>query len=233
MSAASVFFQHDDELAGKIKAARSNGMTTLTWDRHRGHSFSYDVVAKGYNYRLDEMLAALGLVQLKRLEPGNARRRELSHAYRAKLKDLDQIEVPFYEAPNGSAYHLFPILLKNRAKRADFMAALARQGIQTSIHYPPVHLFSYYRSLWEEGHNHRLPLTEEIASRLVTLNAVDLSPLVGPFSMTAFGFTRECATWPGTVFSPEDFCQTTSEKLLALIQGFSYPEAVKISGYGH
>ena len=49
------------------------------------------------------------------------------------------------------------------------MAALSQQGIQTSIHYPPVHLFSYYQSLWEEGHNHRLPLTEEIASRLVTL----------------------------------------------------------------
>ena len=160
---------HDDELAGKIKAARSHGMTTLTWDRHRGHSFSYDVVAKGYNYRLDEMRAALGLVQLKRLESGNARRRDLTQAYRAKLKDLDYLEVPFRDAPDGSAHHLFPILLKDPAGRADFMAALAKQGIQTSIHYPPVHLFSYYRSLWEEGRDHRLPLTEEIASRLVTL----------------------------------------------------------------
>lgn len=160
---------HDDELAGKIKTARSHGMTTLTWDRHRGHSFSYDVVAKGYNYRLDEMRAALGLVQLQRLESGNATRRDLTHAYRGKLKDLDHIEVPFRDAPDGSAHHLFPILLKDPAKRTDFMAALARQGIQTSIHYPPVHLFSYYRSLWEEGHNHHLPLTEGIASRLVTL----------------------------------------------------------------
>jgi dTDP-4-amino-4,6-dideoxygalactose transaminase len=93
----------------------------------------------------------------------------LTHAYCAKLKDLDNLVVPFGNAPAGSAHHLFPILLKDRADRADFMAALAKQGIQTSIHYPPVHLFSYYRSLWEEGHNHRLPLTEEIASRLVTL----------------------------------------------------------------
>jgi len=49
------------------------------------------------------------------------------------------------------------------------MAALAQQGIQSSIHYPPVHLFTYYRSLWADGHNHRLPLTEQLASRLVTL----------------------------------------------------------------
>jgi len=160
---------NDEELSGKIKTARSHGMTTLTWDRHRGHSFSYDVVARGYNYRLDEMRAALGLVQLNRLEAGNARRRDLTEACRAQLQDLDDLKVPFRDAPDGSAHHLFPILLKDCAKRADFMAALARQGIQTSIHYPPVHLFSYYRSLWEAGYNHQVPLTEEIASRLVTL----------------------------------------------------------------
>jgi dTDP-4-amino-4,6-dideoxygalactose transaminase len=159
----------DDGLAGKIKVARSHGMTTLTWDRHRGHSFSYDVGARGYNYRLDEMRAALGMVQLARLEPGNARRRELTRAYRDKLRGLESLEVPFLDAPDGSAHHLFPILLKENAQRKDFMAALARQGIQTSIHYPPVHLFSYYRSLWEEGHDHRLPRTEETAARLVTL----------------------------------------------------------------
>jgi dTDP-4-amino-4,6-dideoxygalactose transaminase len=138
---------NNDDLAGKIRIARSHGMTTLTWDRHRGHSFSYDVVARGYNYRLDEMRAALGLVQLDRLESGNARRRELTEAYRAQLQDLEGLEIPFRDVPAGSAHHLFPILLRDPARRADFMAALARQGIQTSIHYPPVHLFSYYRGL--------------------------------------------------------------------------------------
>ena len=160
---------NDDDLAGKIKTARSHGMTTLTWDRHRGHSFSYDVVARGYNYRLDELRAALGLVQLHKLPSANARRRELTEAYRAQLPDLDRLEIPFRDAPAGSAHHLFPILLREPSQRADFMAALARQGIQTSIHYPPVHLFSYYRSLWDAGHDHRLPRTEEMASRLVTL----------------------------------------------------------------
>ncbi len=160
---------NDDELAERIRRARSHGMTTLTWDRHKGHSFTYDVVARGYNYRLDEMRAALGIVQLARLNQGNARRRELTYAYRQRLGGLERLEVPFLDAPDGSAYHLFPILLKEKVQRKDFMAALARQGIQTSIHYPPVHLFSYYRSLWEEGHEHRLPRTEETAARLVTL----------------------------------------------------------------
>jgi len=50
--------------------------------------------------------------------------------------------------------------------------------------------------------------------------------------VVAFGFTRDFATWPGAVFSPGDFGQKTTEKLLALIQGFSCPEAVKKYGYG-
>jgi len=60
-----------------------------------------------------------------------------------------------------------------------------------------------------------------IVTVLCIINGIDLSPLVGPFAVAAFGFTREFATWPGAVFSPGDFGQTTSEKLLALIQGFS------------
>jgi dTDP-4-amino-4,6-dideoxygalactose transaminase len=157
----------DDELAEKIRIMRSHGMTTLTWDRHKGHSFSYDVVARGYNYRLDEMRAALGIVQLMRVKAGNAKRRELALIYQDRLKNLDYVEVPFLGAPKGSTHHLFPVLLRDGSRRTDFMAALARQGIQTSIHYPPVHRFSSYLSLLP--FNHRLALTDEVCSREVTL----------------------------------------------------------------
>jgi dTDP-4-amino-4,6-dideoxygalactose transaminase len=158
-----------DQFAEKIRIMRSHGMTTLTWDRHKGHSFSYDVVAPGYNYRLDEMRAALGIVQLSRVGAGNAKRRELALKYQNELKNLDYVEIPFLGAPGGSTHHLFPFLLRNGARRPDFMAALAGQGIQTSIHYPPVPRFTYYKGLWEERVDHFLPRTEEIASRLVTL----------------------------------------------------------------
>jgi dTDP-4-amino-4,6-dideoxygalactose transaminase len=159
----------DDELAAKIKVARSHGMTTLTWERHRGHSFSYDVVARGFNYRLDEMRAALGLVQLNRLEAANAARRRLTRLYQEGLADLKEIDLPFLAAPEGAAHHLFPIILKDAGQRAAFMAALAGQGIQTSIHYPPVHTFSFYRSLWPEDYRHGLEQTEAVAAREVTL----------------------------------------------------------------
>jgi dTDP-4-amino-4,6-dideoxygalactose transaminase len=157
----------NDQLAESMKILRSHGMTTLTWDRHRGHSFSYDVVSRGYNYRLDEMRAALGTVQLGKVKAGNAKRREITLTYRERLNNLEFMEIPFLAAPEGSVHHLFPVLLREGTRRADFMAALAGQGIQTSIHYPPIHRFSSYLSLLP--FDHRLPVTEEVCSREVTL----------------------------------------------------------------
>jgi dTDP-4-amino-4,6-dideoxygalactose transaminase len=160
---------NDGTLAEKIKFIRSHGMTTLTWDRHAGHSFSYDVVALGYNYRLDEMRAALGLVQLQRLEGQNHRRRELTRLYQKKLGHFKNLEIPFFNAPEGSAHHLFPVLLPKGTDRAAFMATLAQKGIQTSVHYPPIHRFSYYRQIYPMGYDHLLPQTEEVAAREVSL----------------------------------------------------------------
>jgi len=65
------------DLAERVRLLRSYGMTTLTWDRHKGHAGSYDVMNPGYNYRLDELHAALGRAQLKKLERNNQRRRNL------------------------------------------------------------------------------------------------------------------------------------------------------------
>src|SRR5262249_16892643 len=70
------------DLAERVRLLRSHGMTTLTWDRHKGHAGSYDVVNPGYNYRLDELHAALGRAQLKKLDRNNQRRRDLLGLYR-------------------------------------------------------------------------------------------------------------------------------------------------------
>jgi dTDP-4-amino-4,6-dideoxygalactose transaminase len=159
----------DPEVADKVRVARSHGMTTLTWNRHRGHSYSYDVIALGYNYRLDEVRAALGLVQLAKLPGANARRRELTRLYREKFQDLPGLTLPFAPELEASACHLFPMVLPSGTDRASFMAALAEKSIQTSIHYPPVHRFSHYQRLWPPDFDHGLPQTDEIADRLVSL----------------------------------------------------------------
>jgi dTDP-4-amino-4,6-dideoxygalactose transaminase len=176
----------DEGLAERIRIMRSHGMTTLTWDRHKGHSFSYDVVAKGYNYRLDEMRAALGLMQLQNLTERNNQRRRLYYTYHERLRDLDQLELPFLNAHGGSSYHLLPIVLKRSIKRPEFMASLAKQGVQSSIHYPPIHGFSHYQQMWPPRFNHNLPLTEAVAAREVTL------PLYPTMSLAQLTHVIEC-----------------------------------------
>jgi len=157
-----------DDLAEKLRVMRSHGMTTLTWDRHRGHSHSYDVVDLGYNYRIDEMRSALGLVQLEKLAQNNERRRELAAEYRRLLADVPGLLVPFNKHPGRSACHLFPILLDSEINRRSFIEGMRDQGIQTSIHYPPIHQFSYYQERFGDGTG-TLPMTEAVGFREVTL----------------------------------------------------------------
>ena len=164
-----------DDLAERIRLMRSHGMTTLTWDRYRGHAHSYDVVAPGYNYRIDEIRSTLGLVQLQRLEVSNRRRQELVDKYRNMLASVPGLSMPFRDWHQVSANYIFPVLLDDRSQRPTFIESLKAEGIQTSIHYPPIHLFSYYRERYgyTEG---SLPITEDVCTREVTL---PLYPLMG------------------------------------------------------
>jgi dTDP-4-amino-4,6-dideoxygalactose transaminase len=157
-----------DDIAAQLKALRSHGMTTLTWERHRGHAHSYDVVALGNNYRIDEIRSAIGLAQLHKLERNNARRQDITHAYRIGLRQshLVGIELPFLDVPGQPSYHIFPFILPAEADRGVFMDCMRSQGVQTSIHYPPIHAFSYYRQRYPDV---SLPQTEAVAAREVTL----------------------------------------------------------------
>jgi dTDP-4-amino-4,6-dideoxygalactose transaminase len=154
----------DDDLAARARLLRSHGMTTLTWDRHRGHASGYDVVEPGFNYRIDEPRATLAIARLARLDADNARRAAASTLYRERLERLPGI-MPTAPAPEGSlsADHLFTALVDEGIDRDAVREALAGAGVQTSMHYPPIHHFSAYRSESE------LPLTDEYARRAVTL----------------------------------------------------------------
>lgn len=154
------------DLAARIRLMRSHGMTTTTYDRFRGHAFGYDVTTLGYNYRMDEIRAALGIEQLKKL-PGFNRDRQsrVAHYRRTLGQILPEVRIPFAAWNGRHGYHIFPVLLPERCRdRERVMAALAEQGIQTSIHYRPVHTFTDFKD-----HGARLPKTELIAPRILTL----------------------------------------------------------------
>lgn len=158
----------DPALAEQLRSLRSHAMTSLTWDRHHGHAWSYDVTDLGYNYRPGEITSALGLAQLQKLEKNNRRRRELTASYHRRLAEkCPGLTLPFTAHPGTSSCHLLPILLPPQTNRAAFMAGMKLKGIQTSFHYPPVSDFRFYRA--SPPADDALPVTCQVASREVTL----------------------------------------------------------------
>ena len=151
-----------DEVAALARSRRSHAMTSGTWDRHTGHTDTYDVVGLGYNYRLDEPRAALLLSRMGRIEREIERRRELTLRYRSLLAGVEGITVPFEDedVPSSSCYVL-PIMLDEDGRQHEIATAMRERGIQTSIFYPSIHRFTAYR---ERFPGVSLPITE-LASR--------------------------------------------------------------------
>jgi dTDP-4-amino-4,6-dideoxygalactose transaminase len=156
------------DVADRARKMRSHGMTTVTLDRHKGHAFDYDVVELGYNYRMSELNAALGLAQLRRLPEANARRANWVTRYRARLAGVSGLSIPFEGAAGVSSNHLMPVLLPPGAHRNDVMVRMKDLGVQTSIHYRPIDTFSAYVAAGL-GPSHNLPLTHDVGGRMVTL----------------------------------------------------------------
>jgi dTDP-4-amino-4,6-dideoxygalactose transaminase len=159
---------NDDRLAETARRCRSHGMTKSSWDRASGRATDYDVVDLGYNYRSTELTAALGLVQLAKLEKANTKRRQLARRYQQRLASCPSITLPFSGRQDESSHHIFPILLHDGARRPLFRRLLQEQGIQTSVHYPPVHLFTQYAGRCSSQHA-SLHMTTSVSQREVTL----------------------------------------------------------------
>ena len=156
----------DDQIAERARLLRSHGMTALSWDQARGHAFGYDVVALGFNYRLDEPRAALGTTRLARLDADNARRAALDARYRELLAGVHGIAGCALAPGPGTepAHHLFTVVLEPGIDRDGVRRRLAGLGVQTSVHYPPAHRFSIY-----DAADADLPVTEDYARRTMTL----------------------------------------------------------------
>ena len=157
---------HSRTLRETIRQARSHGMTSGTRQRLDSRSPDYDVTMLGFNFRMDELRAALGLVQLKKLPEWNDIRRRLSLRYRQLIAEhCPSVIVPFAD-PWLSAHHLMPVLLPAAIDRQTVIDWLRKRGIQTTVHYPPVHRLTFYNDLQPGLH---LPRTEEFARRELTL----------------------------------------------------------------
>jgi dTDP-4-amino-4,6-dideoxygalactose transaminase len=156
---------NEDTLARRVRLLRSHGMTTLTWDRYRGHANQYDVQLHGFNYRLDEIRAALGRVQLQKLEKNNERRKHLVAEYIRHLDGLDGCVFPFEKYRGSSSYHLAVLVVPDPDHRPRITAALKEARIQTSMHYPYIPGFEAFEKFEAGGLEH----SKDYARRAVSL----------------------------------------------------------------
>jgi dTDP-4-amino-4,6-dideoxygalactose transaminase len=149
-----------------LRQARGHGMTSGTLQRLNSRTPTYDVTMLGFNYRMDELRAAIGLVQLRRLVEWNEIRRIVVVLYRRLIaQHCPSVMVPFTQ-PRTSAYHIMPVLLPSYVERQAVVDQLRTHGIQTTIHYPPVHKLTLYREMFPDC---QLPKTEAFAERELTI----------------------------------------------------------------
>ncbi|MGI8594087.1 MAG: DegT/DnrJ/EryC1/StrS family aminotransferase [Solirubrobacteraceae bacterium] len=156
----------DEELAARCRSLRSHAMTSGTWDRHRGYADTYDIVDIGFNYRIDEGRAALGISRLARLEADIEARRDRVRDYRRCLAGVDGVALCWSEEEvERSSHFAFPVLLPDRRARDRFREALAEHGIQTTV-YEALTRFSEFAAAAPPGEVTR---AEEMADRHVAL----------------------------------------------------------------
>ena len=153
----------DPDIAARVRVLRSHGISTSTYQRFKGHAYGYDVTDLGYNYRLDEIRAAIGIEQLKKQAGFTTTRKKIDARYRNLLAEkAPSIRIPFADYVGDTCYHIFPVLVPG--DRETIMHALKKQGIQTSIHYKPIHAFTSYQSFTAD-----VPITDSIAPSILSL----------------------------------------------------------------
>lgn len=156
---------NDPVLHRRAALLRSHGISREGIPAEQG--WYYEQHELGFNYRLTDLQAALGLSQLSRLEEFIARRRELAARYDAQLAGLP-LQLPYQASGRTSARHLYPVQLKNAGTTRNWVyQALRGEGIGVNVHYIPVHTQPYYRQLgFHEG---QFPVAEAYARQALSL----------------------------------------------------------------
>ncbi|MGP8161774.1 MAG: DegT/DnrJ/EryC1/StrS family aminotransferase [Candidatus Dormibacteria bacterium] len=159
----------DPALAESMRRGRNHGMTSTAEER-TALRWRYDVVSLGSNHRMTAFQAALGLAQLTRMEVGLGRRRELADRYDRLLGQVPGISPPPRPRGRQSSWHLYAVEIDPKAfgcPRDAVIDALRAEQIQATLHYPPVHLLTLYRS--RGCRPGMAPRAESLGARLVTL----------------------------------------------------------------
>jgi perosamine synthetase len=162
---------NNPELAQRMRIFRNHGITSDHRQREEQGSWFYEMVDLGYNYRLTDFQAALGISQLRKLPGWIERRRMIAWQYDQALARLPGIHPLQVRAEVAPAYHLYVIqldLTQFRVDRAQIFRALRAEGIGVNVHYIPVHLHPFYRDRFGIGPG-LCPVAEATYEQIVSL----------------------------------------------------------------
>ncbi|MBZ5679416.1 MAG: UDP-4-amino-4,6-dideoxy-N-acetyl-beta-L-altrosamine transaminase [Acidobacteriia bacterium] len=162
---------NDPRLAETLRRFRNHGISSDARQRQKAGQWHYEMVLLGFNYRLPDIVCALGCEQLKRLDANLARRREIAGCYTAAFREVPGVIAPSVRADVNPAWHLYPIRLnleKLTADRAQIFRALRAENIGVNVHYIPVHYHPYYRDRFGDKRG-EFPIAEDAYERLISL----------------------------------------------------------------
>lgn len=164
----------NQKIARKLRQLRWLGINRNTWDRigkirkskkssYKAYDWYYEVGELGYKYHMNDITAALGLVQLSKLDEANQKRHLLTNRYNNKLNKLSEIKCPVIKPNIISSHHNYVIRCK---KRDDLHTFFREKSISSSVHYMPLHLQPYYKKVCPKT---SLPIVENEWKQLLTL----------------------------------------------------------------
>ena len=136
------------QIAEKVRQLRSHGMTKSLQNRYSSeYPWIFDILQPGYNYRLDEIRAALGITQLKRIKKINELRKKASTYYHKNLQNIPGIILPDMVNDRTHSYHLYTIRVTNPYKlsRNQLFKKLKNNGIRTTVYWMPIHKYTAYQ----------------------------------------------------------------------------------------
>ena len=138
---------NNSKLFKKILLLRSQGLSINSAEREKTGEWEYDIIDLGYNYRMDEIRASLGLSQMNRVNQINNQRIKIAQKYNKRLLNIEGITIPKKAENRNHIFHLYTIKIDKNypMTRNELNKKLFDAGIGTSVQYIPLHLMSYYK----------------------------------------------------------------------------------------
>jgi perosamine synthetase len=155
-----------DDIYEKMKLTRSHGRAENA--NYFSSTENMDYVTLGYNFRMSDITAALGVAQMKKLDKLIEMRRQKVFSLSARLAGIKEIETPYPPEGFHHVFQMYTILVKSgQSSRDALMAYLAKKGIMTKLYFSPVHLTHFYKEV--QKYTNILPVTEQLSRQVLTL----------------------------------------------------------------